>query len=845
MSVFFDSILGKLRRDDLKAAISYVNGLGIYATTSVANYSALPNPTTVSGRTYVALSSQGTQWLPGSLGGTYYPAGYYYSNGTSWFYSTTAYQATQAEVNAGTNTDKFLTPATFNNATKLLLTLQQVLTNGNTTGGLAIRSDNGLVSLHVVNTEGLLYYSGINEGIVSVTNNNANLYHTTLTEVLSDNLINLIAPSVKKNGVEVATINDINDLLNGLSWKKSVLYSTTTGENLTLSGLTATIDGAVRTLLVTDRILVKNQTLATANGLYNPSATAWVRVLDADISSELLAATVYVREGNLEKNRVYTVNVSPITLGTTNITFALIAGLGNYINGTYLKLTGNVFDIDFTTFTTAQITDALNKRYVTDANLVVIGNTSGTNTGDNATNTQYSGLATSKENAITGTTSADFWSGAKTFINFATTVRSTVLTGLSLATSQVIVATDSVILALGYLQSQISGKRNFSRTTFGDANYTVLVTDDYLATTATFTASRTVTLDGTRITNKDLVISDDFGTISSTTNLIITVQTGKKLNGVLNGTEQMTIPFGQRRLFPDGSGNWNFDSAILRGFLPTTVGLIPISTGALNTIGQNSSIKFDTVSNNLLLGNPTPSVWTFLKGGIDGGSNAFILGNSGDMHFCSNAYGLGTWKYYGAGKALNAYYYNGSFVVRTAPTGSTGGLITWTDRFTVTDVSVTLGAKLILPTATTSSSSINLANGVTPTTPIQGDVWGVSNRLLHNTNSVSETIAYLSDVNKYTALGTVAPGALTYLTNRTVNVTPNATGTFTTTVPSAGTECFLIIVTSGVISYTLTFGTGFITTGVLTTGAITAKTYTLSFISDGTNLIELSRTIAM
>lgn len=39
--------------------------------------------------------------------------------------------------------------------------------------------------------------------------------------------------------------------------------------------------------------------------------------------------------------------------------------------------------------TTADIADSANKRYVTDANLTVIGNTSGTNTGDNATNTTY------------------------------------------------------------------------------------------------------------------------------------------------------------------------------------------------------------------------------------------------------------------------------------------------------------------------------------------------------------------------------------------------------------------------------------------------------------------------
>jgi hypothetical protein len=42
--------------------------------------------------------------------------------------------------------------------------------------------------------------------------------------------------------------------------------------------------------------------------------------------------------------------------------------------------------------TTADIADSLNKRYVTDSNLTVIGNTSGTNSGDNAINTLYSGL---------------------------------------------------------------------------------------------------------------------------------------------------------------------------------------------------------------------------------------------------------------------------------------------------------------------------------------------------------------------------------------------------------------------------------------------------------------------
>jgi len=55
--------------------------------------------------------------------------------------------------------------------------------------------------------------------------------------------------------------------------------------------------------------------------------------------------------------------------------------------------------------TTADIASSTDKRYVTDAQLVVVGNTSGTNTGDNATNSQYSGLATSKEDVANKSTS--------------------------------------------------------------------------------------------------------------------------------------------------------------------------------------------------------------------------------------------------------------------------------------------------------------------------------------------------------------------------------------------------------------------------------------------------------
>lgn len=63
---------------------------------------------------------------------------------------------------------------------------------------------------------------------------------------------------------------------------------------------------------------------------------------------------------------------------------------------------------------------------------------------------------TDAEGTITAGTTSQYWRGDKTWRDFATDVRGAVLTGLSLATSAVIAATDTVLGALGKLQAQIT-----------------------------------------------------------------------------------------------------------------------------------------------------------------------------------------------------------------------------------------------------------------------------------------------------------------------------------------------------------------------------------------------------
>jgi hypothetical protein len=112
-----------------------------------------------------------------------------------------------------------------------------------------------------------------------------------------------------------------------------------------------------------------------------------------------------------------------------------------------------------------------------------------------------------------------------------------------------------------------------------------------------------------------------------------------------------------------------------------------------------------------------------------------------------------------------------------------------------------------------------------------------------NANDAIEAIeTYL--LEPFTVLATGAT-AMALGANINVRVTPNANATYTSTVPAAGITASIMILTSGVSSYTITFGTGFRTTGTLATGTTTARYFMLSFISDGTVLVETSRTTAM
>lgn len=85
-------------------------------TLYVNTYADLPDPTTVPDKVYGVLNSTGIPYISVIFGGNYRAKGFYRSNGIAWNYlGEFPIQATQSEVNAGTVTDKFVSPATLRN----------------------------------------------------------------------------------------------------------------------------------------------------------------------------------------------------------------------------------------------------------------------------------------------------------------------------------------------------------------------------------------------------------------------------------------------------------------------------------------------------------------------------------------------------------------------------------------------------------------------------------------------------------------------------------------------------------------------------------------------------------
>jgi hypothetical protein len=141
---------------------------------------------------------------------------------------------------------------------------------------------------------------------------------------------------------DAATKNYVDLAVQGLAPKASV-RAASTANIATLSG-PMTLDGV--SLVAGDRVLVKDQTTASQNGIYVVAAGSWARSTDAVAWGELVSAYVFVESGTVNADMGYLATVDPGgTLGTTSITFVQFSGAGQILAGAGLTKSGNTLDV--------------------------------------------------------------------------------------------------------------------------------------------------------------------------------------------------------------------------------------------------------------------------------------------------------------------------------------------------------------------------------------------------------------------------------------------------------------------------------------------------------------------
>ena len=159
--------------------------------------------------------------------------------------------------------------------------------------------------------------------------------------------INFADPS---SNTDAATKQYVDAKINGLEWKAHVRAATTTNGALASAYANGSVVDGV-TLATGDRVLIKDQTTGSENGIYTVNASgAPTRAVDADGSGELVAnASVFVSEGTTNADKAFTCTTNgAITVGTTSTAWAQVGGGGGttYTAGNGLSLASTTFSVN-------------------------------------------------------------------------------------------------------------------------------------------------------------------------------------------------------------------------------------------------------------------------------------------------------------------------------------------------------------------------------------------------------------------------------------------------------------------------------------------------------------------
>lgn len=150
------------------------------------------------------------------------------------------------------------------------------------------------------------------------------------------------AAATEDNGL--VTKAQLEAFVLGFDPKESVRVASTANIDLTSGGL-LTVDGQV--LAAGDRVLVKDQTDATENGIYVASEDAWARAADADTGTLTKGAYVFIEAGTQYKGTGWVLTVDgDLELGVSALSFIQFSETGDVTAGAGLTKAGKVMSVD-------------------------------------------------------------------------------------------------------------------------------------------------------------------------------------------------------------------------------------------------------------------------------------------------------------------------------------------------------------------------------------------------------------------------------------------------------------------------------------------------------------------
>ena len=158
---------------------------------------------------------------------------------------------------------------------------------------------------------------------------------------------------------DAATKAYVDAVKQALDIKDSVRVATTAAITIsTALNVGDAIDGV--TLADGDRVLVKNQTDASQNGIYLAGSSP-VRSADANASVDVTSGMFcFVEEGTVNGDNGFVLTTNdPITLDTTDLTFTQFNGAGQIIAGDALSKSGNTLNVNDDNVTLEVNADAL------------------------------------------------------------------------------------------------------------------------------------------------------------------------------------------------------------------------------------------------------------------------------------------------------------------------------------------------------------------------------------------------------------------------------------------------------------------------------------------------------